>query len=109
MLTGLLPTTSTNAALSTFPASSINPATGIPFQLTFRWTASTGSANEIHEIDNVVAQSLLGPVPALTLTTADNESGLMLAGNHGTFVLSPGTRRQVAPRRTHSPSPTRCR
>jgi large repetitive protein len=89
--TGLLPTTLTNAALATFPASWINQTTKIPYQLTFGWTASTGGANETHEINNVVAQSLLGPVPALTLTTADNENGLMVAGNHGNLVLSPGT------------------
>ena len=38
-LTGALPTTTNNAALATFPSSWINPATGIPYQLTFGWTA----------------------------------------------------------------------
>ncbi|MGD0195955.1 MAG: Ig-like domain repeat protein [Candidatus Dormibacteria bacterium] len=88
-LTGALPTTSNNAALATFPASWINPATGIPYQLTFGFTASTGGSNEYHEINQLVATTLTGSVPDLALTKSDNESGKMLAGNHANFVLAP--------------------
>ena len=88
-LTGPLPTTSNNAALATFPASWINPATGIPYQLTFGWTASTGGANEYHEVNQLVATTLVGAVPDLALTKSDNESGHMVAGNHANFILAP--------------------
>ncbi len=90
-LRGVLPTTSNNAALAAFPASWIDPATGIPYQLTFGWTASTGGSNEYHDVSQVVASSLLGSQPVLSLSTSDNEGGKMLAGNHGVFILSPGT------------------
>ena len=90
-LRGVLPTTSNNAALATFPSSWIDPTTGIPYQLTFGWTASTGGSNEYHDVSQVVASSLLGSQPVLSLSTTDNESGQMLAGNHGVFRLSPGT------------------
>ena len=88
-LTGALPTTTNNAALATFPASWINPATGIPYQLTFGWTASTGGSNEYHEVNQVTAATLIGAVPELALTKSDNESGRMLAGNQADFVLAP--------------------
>ena len=89
-LTGALPTTTNNAALATFPASWINPATGIPYQLTFGWTASTGGSNEYHEVNQLVATTLVGAVPDLSITTSDNEGGQMLAGNHANFILAPG-------------------
>ena len=89
-LTGPLPTTTNNAALATFPASWINPATGIPYQLTFGWTASTGGSNEYHEVNQLTATTLVGAVPDLALTTSDNEGGQMLAGNHASFILAPG-------------------
>jgi hypothetical protein len=88
-LAGALPTTTNNAALATFPASWINPATGIPYQLTFGWTASTGGSNEYHEVNQVTAATLIGAVPELALTKSDNESGRMLAGNQADFVLAP--------------------
>ncbi len=89
-LTGALPTTSNNPALATFPASWINPVTGIPYQLTFGWTASTGGANEYHEVNQLVATTLVGAVPDLSIGVSDNESGHMLAGNKATFILAPG-------------------
>jgi Bacterial Ig-like domain (group 3) len=88
-LTGALPTTSNNAALATFPASWIDPATGIPYQLTFGWTASTGGSNEYHEVNQLVATTLIGAVPDLALTKSDNENGHMVAGNHANFILAP--------------------
>jgi hypothetical protein len=89
-LTGALPTTSNNAALATFPSTWINPATGIPYQLTFGWTASTGGSNEYHEVNQLVASTLTGSVPDLSVTTSDNEGGHMLAGNQGDFIVAPG-------------------
>ncbi|MFI5285087.1 MAG: beta strand repeat-containing protein [Candidatus Dormibacteria bacterium] len=90
-LSGALPTTSNNAALATFPASWINPVTLIPYQLTFGWTASTGGSNEYHEVNQLVASTLIGAVPDLSLTKSDNESGQMIAGNQADFILTPGT------------------
>jgi Bacterial Ig-like domain (group 3) len=90
-LTGVLPTTANNAALATFPPSWIDPVTKIPYQLTFGWTASTGGANEFHDINQMTSSSLLGTAPTLTLNTSDNEGGQMLAGNHADFLLTPGT------------------
>ncbi len=90
-LTGVLPTTANNPALATFPASWIDATTGIPYQLTFGWTASTGGSNEFHDVSQVNAWSLLGSQPVLSLSTSDNESGQMLAGNQADFVASPGT------------------
>ncbi len=88
-LTGALPTTSNNAALATFPSSWIDPATGIPYQLTFGWTASTGGSNEYHEVNQLTASTLVGAVPNLAITTSDNEGGHMLAGNKANFILAP--------------------
>jgi hypothetical protein len=90
-LSGALPTTTNNPALASFPASWIDPTTGIPYQLTFGWTASTGGSNEYHEVNQLTASTLIGAVPDLTLTTSDNEGGHMLAGNHADFILAPGT------------------
>ena len=89
-LTGALPTTSNNAALATFPSSWINPVTGIPYQLTFGWTASTGGSNEYHEVNQLVASTLVGAVPDLSIGVSDNESGHMLAGNTAGFIIAPG-------------------
>ncbi len=89
-LSGALPTTSNNAALATFPSSWINPATGIPYQLTFGWTASTGGSNEYHEVNQLTASTLVGAVPDLSISTTDNEGGHMLAGNKAKFILAPG-------------------
>ncbi len=88
-LTGALPTTSNNPALATFPSSWIDPATGIPYQLTFGWTASTGGSNEYHEVNQLTASTLVGAVPNLAIGTSDNESGHMLAGNKANFILAP--------------------
>jgi len=90
-LTGALPTTSNNADLATFPKAWINPVTKIPYQLTFGWTASTGGSNEYHEVNQLVATTLIGDVPDLSLTVSDNENGQMLAGNQADFILAPGT------------------
>jgi hypothetical protein len=89
-LTGALPTTSNNPALATFPASWIDPTTGIPYQLTFGWTASTGGSNEYHEVNQLVATTLVGSVPDLSITKTDDENGQMLAGNRADFTLAPG-------------------
>ena len=89
-ISGALPTTSNNTVLANdFPSSWIDPTTGIPYQLTFGWTSSTGGSNEIHEITGLGAQSLNGPIPVLAVGNVDNESGQFLAGNQAVYTLSP--------------------
>ncbi len=109
-LTGALPTTSNNAALATFPSSWINPATGIPYQLTFGWTASTGGSNEYHEVNQLVASTLTGK----RARPVDHHE------RQRERTHARGQPRQLHPRarahlerwqrvRTCSPSPTHCR
>ncbi len=88
-LSGLLPTTSNNTVLSTFPSSWINPVTGVPYQVSFGWVSSTGGSNEVHEVANLVATTLSGQLPVLSLGMSDNENGKFLAGNHAVITLSP--------------------
>ena len=71
------------------PKSWVNTETGLPYQLTFGWTASTGGGNEYHEINNVVVNSVT-PAPVLGLgitNTATN--GDVQAGDSTNFVFSP--------------------
>lgn len=49
VLTGTLPTVDA----SDYPSGWINPTSGLPYQMTFGWTSSTGSANELHEVNQV--------------------------------------------------------
>jgi hypothetical protein len=49
LLVGALPTTYPTG----YPTSWINPATNLPYEITFGWTASWGANNEIHEVSNV--------------------------------------------------------
>ncbi|MGA3214360.1 MAG: Ig-like domain repeat protein [Acidimicrobiales bacterium] len=88
-LSGALPTVSNNTVLAGFPSSWIDPSTGIPYQLTFGWTSSTGGSTEIHEVSGLQTQSLNGPVPVLALGNTDNESSEFLAGNQAVYTLSP--------------------
>jgi hypothetical protein len=49
-MTGSLPSTGLSAY---YPSSWVNPATGLPYEMTFGWTASWGANNEIHEVNDV--------------------------------------------------------
>jgi large repetitive protein len=89
-LSGLLPTTSNNTVLAGFPSSWINPATGVPYQVSFGWVASTGGSNEIHEVANLVATTLSGMLPVLSVGMSDNENSKFLTSNHADITLSPG-------------------
>ena len=89
-ISGVLPTTSNNTVLKNdFPASWIDPSTGIPYQLTFGWTSSTGGSTEIHEVSGLAAQTLNGAVPVLAIGNTDDEGGALLAGNQAVYTLSP--------------------
>jgi large repetitive protein len=66
---GTLPT-STNGEIpsGTIPSAWINPATGLPFQLTMGWVGSTGGLTDIHEITDASVHTLSGKLPGLTAT-----------------------------------------
>jgi len=46
---GTLPTVSADL----YPSGWVNPQNGLPYQVTFGWTSSDGSATELHEVNNV--------------------------------------------------------
>ncbi|MCW2568857.1 MAG: hypothetical protein JWN54_2954, partial [Mycobacterium sp.] len=87
-VTGTLPTGSALSGYG-FPASYFDPATGLPYQLTFGWAASTGGSNEIHEINRLQATTLNGQLPSYTLAMTDNETGNFLAGNRAVVSITP--------------------
>ncbi|MDQ1675248.1 MAG: hypothetical protein QOC93_392 [Actinomycetota bacterium] len=87
-LTGALPTSTTLSGYN-FPASYFDPVTGLPYQLTFGWAASTGGSNEIHEINMLQSSTLNGQLPTPTLAMTDNQSGKLLAGNRAVVTVTP--------------------
>jgi hypothetical protein len=70
---------------------------GVPKQLEFGWTASTGSNSEIHEVNNFVATTANGQIPLLNVTNTDTaggssatpSTGTYTNGAHPTFTLTP--------------------
>ena len=84
-LTGTLPTV--GAGLG-FPAGWINPATGIPYQLSFGWAASTGSFVETHEVTNATVTSLSGVPPTLGVSMTDDASSFPAYGSTMDYDLS---------------------
>jgi hypothetical protein len=73
--TGTLP-----AAPAGFPAAWINPATQLPYQLTYGWSASTGGANEIHQINQLHSTTLNGPLAVLQTSVSNDENGQLVKG-----------------------------
>ena len=65
---GTLPT-ATNGEIpsGTIPSAWINPATGLPYQLTMGWVGSTGGLTDVHEITDASAQTLSGKLPGLSV------------------------------------------
>ncbi len=61
------------------PSSWYNPTTGVPYQLTFGWTASTGGANEYHAVNTLASSTVNGPLPSLLLSEVS--SGLATQGS----------------------------
>src|SRR5580658_624055 len=87
-LSGTLPSLIGNSL--GIPAAWYNATTGLPYQLTFGWSASTGSHNEFHEISTLTSSTLNGPLPKLQLTDADNSSGVLMQGpSSSDMVLTP--------------------
>jgi hypothetical protein len=69
-----------------FPAGWVDPDTGLPYQLSFGWGASTGGSNEIHEIGQLQTQTLSGKLPVFALDVAN---GSYRAGEQGTVQVTP--------------------
>ncbi len=69
------------------PSSWFDPTTGVPYQLTFGWTASTGGANEYHDINTLTSSTLNGQLPTMLLTDTDNASGVFKQGTTTTNVI----------------------
>ena len=71
------------------PSSYYN-SSGIPYQMTFGWVASTGSVTDTHEIDNVVVYTgTSSPTPTLGLSASDNEGGEFGQGTSVGYTFTP--------------------
>ncbi|MGA8015107.1 MAG: Ig-like domain repeat protein, partial [Candidatus Dormiibacterota bacterium] len=82
VITGSLPTTSNGGIPSgLYPSGYIDPTTGIPYQLTFGWVASTGGSTDVHEVNNVQAGTLSGTPPQLGASVTDDASQAPLHGS----------------------------
>ena len=88
VLTGTLPS-ATQLRSYGFPASYFDPDTGLPYQLTFGWAASTGGNDEIHEISTLASSTLNGQLPDFNLALSDDQGGAFLAGSQATVSVSP--------------------
>jgi len=71
------------------PQSWVDPSTGLPYQLTFGFTGSTGGAVEVHEITNVTAETISAKAPTLGLNVTDNTNHVMTVGIPTTFTFTP--------------------
>ncbi len=86
-LSGALPTVA-----QTFYGAGTGPwitAAGIPKQLSFGWTASTGSVVDNHEITNAQVYSL-SVVPQLTVSQTSYSGGAPAVGAPVTYVVNAG-------------------
>jgi hypothetical protein len=53
---------------------------GVPLQLSFGWSATTGASTDVHTISNVNVQTLNGTPPALAVQLTDNSGGSARSG-----------------------------
>ncbi|MET4705378.1 Ig-like domain repeat protein [Frigoribacterium sp. UYMn621] len=88
VVSGTLPDLRSNAYTGLIPSSWFDSNTGLPFKLTYGWVASTGGSTDTHEINQFSAQSLAGPVPTLTATSAVTNS-TPAPGATDTYTVSP--------------------
>ena len=58
---------------------------GVPFQLTFGWSASTGASRDYHTISDVNVQTLDGTPPTLGVTLTDGSNGTAQTGQTVTY------------------------
>ncbi|MCW2523816.1 MAG: hypothetical protein JWO63_2151 [Frankiales bacterium] len=89
-LTGPLPSTLNGGIpAGLYPSSWIDPTTGYPYKLTYSWVGSTGGAVDIHEVNNVQAQTVNGAVPTLSATATDAGSGSVAHDASDTLTITP--------------------
>jgi large repetitive protein len=72
-------------ASSYVPDASWVDGSGVPQQLSFGWSASTGSSTDYHVIANARVQTLNGTPPALTVGLSDNSGGTARSGQTVTY------------------------
>jgi len=84
LIGGLLP-----SAAGFEPASWLDPVTGIPYQLAFGFSASTGGSTDIHEISNVALSPLNTNPPRFGLGLIDSAAGHLVQGSSVTYLASP--------------------
>ena len=65
-------------------------SSGIPYQMTFGWVASTGGLNDVHEIRSVAVDNGTGsPPPTFGLTASDNQGGEFAQGSTVGYTFTP--------------------
>jgi len=89
LLTGALPTLDDSNDYDGVPSSWVDPQTGLPYQLTFGFTGSTGAVFETHEITDLLASTISAPAPVLGLDVTDNTSHTMTVGIPTNFTFTP--------------------
>ena len=62
---------------------------GVPQQLSFGWSASTGASTDYHTISQVTVQTLNGTPPALGVGLTDNSGGTATTGQTVTYTATP--------------------
>ena len=58
---------------------------GVPVQLSFGWSASTGASTDFHTISNVTVDTLNGTPPTLAVSLTDNSGGTATTGQTVTY------------------------
>jgi hypothetical protein len=89
---GAAPVIETNplpSASSYVPDPSWVDDNGVPQQLSFGWSASTGASTDYHVIANVKVQTLNGTPPALSVGLTDNSGGTAHTGQTVTYTATP--------------------
>lgn len=87
MVSGVLPSlkTTTSAGVS---SDWYDPATGLPYKLTYGWVASTGGYTDVHEVNQFRATSANGRTPVLA-GTAEVSNAKPQRGATGTYTVHP--------------------
>ncbi len=83
VLSGTLPNASSYES-----AAWLNPQTGIPYQLAFGFTGSTGGSNDYHLIQNLQIKPLFSNPARVGLTLQDDSASQFVAGDTVTYTAS---------------------
>ncbi|QIM21621.1 hypothetical protein G7075_11605 [Phycicoccus sp. HDW14] len=88
VMTGALPGAAALEAAQ-IPSSWVDPETGVPYQLSFGWSGSTGSLAENHAVGNVRATTLTGALPVFGVSVTDDGDGVVDPGATATVTVTP--------------------